>query len=563
MPTDPTSPDDPVVSVSRAGPARPIRPIRPTRNTRLPTRWTPTFAGLTAALVVLGLLWRTVRYALGFPIWGDESFVAVNFIVRDYHQMIEPLVYGQIVPLMFMWADLAISRVLGYSEWALRLLPFASGVLSLLLFWWFCRRVLPQRAVLLAVGILASSYYAVRHAAEVKPYATDLLCALVLLVLAWAVLERPRSLGRWFGLISAAALAVWCSYPGAFVAGGIGLVLTWRLIVDRFPTGLLLGWVLYGLAVVGSFGWMYTIYAGPHARAAARLTQIEMWTQAFPPLDQPARLPLWLVGIHTGRMFAFPQGGPPPKSAATLILVVIGTIALWKRNRTLTLLLLSALPLAFVAACFKAYPYGGSARTMLYFAPAVCLLAGFGWYRVLHYFFKGEVLRGSLIISAVALGVFPIVGIIRDLREPYRSDAVLASYRAVREVADASAPTDQWVIFNSPDKVPWAPWLGDWSGVGGQFVFDALRFAPQPPIWSPPPSNVTAPPSGRVWLLVYYADNQPKGVVFPDALLSDYLASLERRLGAYEHRRYEIKIDEQAEKHEALDVYQFGSKHEN
>ena len=35
------------------------------------------------AVVVLNLLWRTVRYALGFPLFGDEAFVANSFMVRD------------------------------------------------------------------------------------------------------------------------------------------------------------------------------------------------------------------------------------------------------------------------------------------------------------------------------------------------------------------------------------------------------------------------------------------------------------------------------------------------
>jgi hypothetical protein len=51
------------------------------RNYRL--RWPPV-AQLTLALLLVGVLWRTLRYALGFPIWGDEAFVAVDFVVRDF-----------------------------------------------------------------------------------------------------------------------------------------------------------------------------------------------------------------------------------------------------------------------------------------------------------------------------------------------------------------------------------------------------------------------------------------------------------------------------------------------
>ncbi|MFQ5807795.1 MAG: hypothetical protein ACE5I3_15215, partial [Phycisphaerae bacterium] len=79
----------------------PLRPIRLER--------------FLLGLVLLGLAWRALRYALGFPIWDDEAFVAVNFLERDFLGMIKPLIYGQIVPLGFMWANLAISRLLGVS----------------------------------------------------------------------------------------------------------------------------------------------------------------------------------------------------------------------------------------------------------------------------------------------------------------------------------------------------------------------------------------------------------------------------------------------------------------
>jgi hypothetical protein len=52
-------------------------------------------ARLTAAAIGLNLLWRAVRYALGFPIWGDEAFVAVNLLTRDFRGMTAPLEYDR------------------------------------------------------------------------------------------------------------------------------------------------------------------------------------------------------------------------------------------------------------------------------------------------------------------------------------------------------------------------------------------------------------------------------------------------------------------------------------
>src|SRR5262249_21879855 len=147
--------------------------------------WWPTVRQMTLAVVALGLVWRAVRYAMAFPLWGDEAFLAVNFLTRGFAGLSRPLEFGQVAPPGFLWAELAAVRALGSSEWALRLLPFVAGVASLILFWRFCRAVSTRRAGLLSVALFAASFFPVRHATEVKPYAVDLFVALAVTSLGW------------------------------------------------------------------------------------------------------------------------------------------------------------------------------------------------------------------------------------------------------------------------------------------------------------------------------------------------------------------------------------------
>ena len=154
----------------------------------------PSLSQATLIVVVAGLIWRTVRYALAFPLWGDEAFVAVNFLTRDFSGLERPLEYFQIVPPGFLWAEWLAVYLFGTGERALRLVPYLAGGASLLLFWRFCREVTTRRTVLLAVAMLAASFYPVRHSTEVKPYAIDLLVSLALLSTGWAA-------GRDFGAL--------------------------------------------------------------------------------------------------------------------------------------------------------------------------------------------------------------------------------------------------------------------------------------------------------------------------------------------------------------------------
>jgi hypothetical protein len=523
---------------------------------------------LTLGLLVLGVLWRVTRWAWGFPIWGDEAFVGVNFITRDYAGMVRPLDYGQIVPLVFMWAELAISRLLGLSEWALRLIPTLASLAALLLFWRFSQRVLPSRAALLATAVFAAAYYVVRHGAELKPYSTDLLVSLGLTTLAWRVFERPGVAWRWVLLIFAAGSAVWCSYPAAFVIAAVGLLLTWLLVREKFPAGVLCGWACFGLVSGGSFLAMYLMYAKPHAEAAARLTEINMWAQAFPPLGHPLKLVVWLVAIHTGLMFAYPHGGVAPGSVVTFALVVVGAIRLGRKNGPLTLLLLGPLPATLVAAAMKAYPYGGSVRTSLYLAPAFCLLGGLGLYEVLRWsrytllparrrsrlvgwLVSRVPIRVALQLIAAALVILPIGGMIGDARAPYQSEGSYNSRRAVLNIVQQTHSADRWVIFNAAERVDYAPYLGDWRGVGGQFVFDVLRFHPVPCTFAPPPDSIAPNPGGRVWLMCYRGPKAP----FPEEQWARYLERVADRLGPAVPQQFVIK--KKKEGLEALNVYRF------
>jgi hypothetical protein len=95
------------------------------------------------AALLLGIIWRAVRYLSQFPIWGDEAFVALNFLDRGYSQLAHPLRFGQVAPVFFLWAELAAYRLLGGAEWSMRLLPFLAGLGGLFVFRRLARLSLP------------------------------------------------------------------------------------------------------------------------------------------------------------------------------------------------------------------------------------------------------------------------------------------------------------------------------------------------------------------------------------------------------------------------------------
>ena len=385
----------------------------------------PGWAGRAAwAVVGLGVLLRVARYALDFPLWWDEAFVAVNLLRRDYAGLLRPLDYGQVCPLLFLWVERAVVGICGFSEWSLRAFPMACAIGGVVLFRHAAGRVLGGLPLLMATAIFAVAYHPIQHAADVKPYASDLLASLVLTAVALEWLRRPERVAWLWGLAAAGPIAVALSHPAAFVAGGVGLALAgpawkagWR------ARAALAG---FGAASAGTFAALYLIFT--HAQARATLPAMGAdWAGSFPPLGSPIALGRWLVRVHAGSMLAYPAGGEGGGSLATLAMVALGAAVLWRSRRRAALgLCLLPLAVAMVAAALRRYPYGGSAngasaRVMQYAAPGICLLAGLGAAALLESLRRPRargLAIGSALLGLAAVGLVPAA---RDVMHPYRA----------------------------------------------------------------------------------------------------------------------------------------------
>jgi hypothetical protein len=431
------------------------------------------------AFVGLGVLLRIARYAMDYPLWWDEAFVAVNFIRRDYLALLRPLDFGQVCPVLFLWAELTVVKLLGFSEWSLRLFPLVCGILSVLLFRRMAASVVRGTPLLLAVAIFAVAYHPIRHAADVKPYASDLLSALALLTVAFEWLRAPERSGRMWALAAMAPIAVALSHPAIFVAGGIAL----GLLPSVVRTGRRPVWTAYAAFVLGTVGIFVALYfAFTRAQAGATLAAMRVqWVAAFPPLDNPLKLAGWLATVHTGSMFAYPCGGERGGSGLTLLLFAVGAAALWiGRRKGVLLICLAPFALALLAAAIKRYPYGGvahgsPARVMQYLAPSICLLAGLGCATLIGFFRTRGLrlwgLRSTLLVLA-AVGILPLVV---EAQHPFRS---IHAQRA-RDFARQFWP--DFVRRAEPVCLRWDLGLGAWDSTNlnvAVYLCNQMIYAP-------------------------------------------------------------------------------------
>lgn len=478
------------------------------------------------AFVLAGVAWRLVRYVVVFPMWGDEAFVAVEFLRDGWSHLWQRLEYDMVAPLGWLLATKAVSECLGPGEAALRLVSWLAGFAAFLLFIRFALRWTTTCAALAAIAIFAASYYPVRHAAEVKPYAMDLFVAVVVLALAWGVHNRPGP-GRWFAFMAAIVVGVWFSYPSVFISGGALLALAPRAAGKRAAPPW--RWWLAGGLLCLSFAGMYAL-VGRAQQWQLAPEETGQWARWFPPWSEPWRMPLWLLEAHAGNLFAYPNGGPRFGSTATFLLVVVGSVATWRLGKKRFLaLLLAPLPLMFLAATLGKYPYGGSARTNLHLAPAICLLAGIGVAALVH-LWRAEAMRRATWVGVLGfLGLLLAASAIRDGLRPYKSAADVAARTTIVRLAGEMEAGEPWLMFGRFNGEGVGPNMRSWGGSAARlrYQIESRREGPLLEGWAA--AAVPAPRPGRPLRVLAYRDEE---AVFPEAAWLNWLAELGERFGS-------------------------------
>jgi len=330
------------------------------------------------AFVALGVFLRISRFLACFPLWGDESYLAINFSDRNLAELSGALDFGQVCPVGFLWIEGLLVHSLGYSEWVLRLFPCACAVASVFVFRHVAQRLLSGWPQVLAVALFTVSYYPIRHGAEVKPYAVDILMAVALLALAIECLRSEQVRWLWC-LVLLGPVAMTLSYPAVFVAAGVSAV----LLPSLWQRGRLSSWIpfaLYNMAFAGVFLVLVKLVADSQFTSSVEAAGVkDFWKDSFPPVSRPWWLPLWFLQVHTGRMFGYPVGDDSGLSTPAFACFALGAWALWQRRERLSLaLMLAPFAFTFLAAALERYPYGGNGRIAQHLAPAICLLAGQG-----------------------------------------------------------------------------------------------------------------------------------------------------------------------------------------
>ena len=397
----------------------------------------------------IGIAWRLTDYFLRFPVWDDEASLGLNILHRGYLGLLQPLRYGQVCPIGFLWISKFLIDTCGTDVWVLRFIPLVAGIAAVLLAWPVTRKVAGRRVGLLATALIACSLATNRFGTDFKPYSTDLLLALSIIGLALIAIRRPRDYRPVLFLALITPLAIVLSYPSVFVLAAALLAL-FPALCRRQNTSWRAAYVFWAALTAGSFAAIYFTVIHVQMRHTHTFMQ-EFWKNAFPPHGW-AIFP-WLIDAHISNMMSYPFGGS--KGIALLIapLVLVGLWRLWKKRRIAELILLAG-PFAFtlIAAFLHKYPYGADARVEQHLVASITILAALGAVTLSALAIKKSrnirVWRNTANIPVAVMVIFAGVMIAKDICYPWRTPAPLLAQQFIHRIFHHAGTDTQIVILN-------------------------------------------------------------------------------------------------------------------
>jgi hypothetical protein len=372
----------------------------------------------------VGIVLRVAQYAANRSLWIDEADLALNLLSRSFLGLTRPLGYGQGAPIGFLFTEEAVTRLVGFSEYALRIFPLVCGILSLVAFALLSRLILSRPAAPIAVLLFAVADGLIYYSSEVKPYALDVTASVALLAIAVALAHRQPERGAVaaLGLAGCAILAF--SFPAVFLVASVALTLVLAMVF-RKPrritpaVGITVSAWLAGSIAVGVF-------------AAARLGHVRSGSEPFLGVtDSPsAGHAVNAFATNLASAVGLLQSTPFNQLLkVALLCALVGALSLLRRDPETAFIILIPFPLTLLASAAHAYPL--SVRTELFLVPLLILLLAEGLGEIVRWTpSRWRVWVAALLVAALVGGPLYLAAT-RLVHARYREDVrpVLAFVR--------------------------------------------------------------------------------------------------------------------------------------
>lgn len=349
---------------------------------------------LLGVVIIIGVTLSIIQFLYNRSLWLDESYLALNIIDRSFNELLQPLHYEQVAPILFLWIEKLATILFGPSEYALRIFP-------LLCFWgaiFFFFKIIKMLhlniyATVLSLLLFIFNGTLIYYSSEVKQYMTDVL---VLTCMFYFTMKNTESRSKKYILLGVlGSTGVFLSNVSPIILLCSGAYLLYHDYKNGWKEIKYILIVFFTWLVV--FGIYFAFFIYNHPTRDFMVRYWSMWDGgAFLPLN-PFRIEFYQFVVRKSYffytdLFKFGQVG----LYFLQLLFILGLYHLFEKKKY-NFLILGLLPLVvhLALSSLKLYPF--DIRLILYLCPAFIILLshGFEYIFLLIQKYGPTIVRGS------------------------------------------------------------------------------------------------------------------------------------------------------------------------
>ncbi|MDY6896776.1 MAG: glycosyltransferase family 39 protein [Cyanobacteriota bacterium] len=389
---------------------------------------------ISLVIICFGILIRVIQYFYNRSLWADEAVLALNIVNRSYLELLQPLDYDQGAPIGFLWIEKLAIQVFGNNEYAFRLFPLLSSIISILIFYQLAKRFLRLEAVPIALAFFVSLNYLVYYATELKQYSSDVFIALLSCLIVIQVATQKLNNIKIAIYSFLGALVIWFSHPAVFTLAGVGgSILLLDTVKRERKSKIFQSLLIYSTWLI-SFGVFYFVSVQSLNNNSDLMTS---WRNGFPSSFYDIN---WVFNA-LGKFFYRPLGFVGITDGLAIFAFIVGCISLFQRQKEKLLLLLSPVIATFFASFLHKFPFRN--RLVLFLTPFFILLIAEGIdYLIQRRGFKKSFIPGIILLAALLF--HPVTTASNLLIQPYQRAEIK---QVINYVKSNQQPGDTIYIF--------------------------------------------------------------------------------------------------------------------
>jgi hypothetical protein len=328
---------------------------------------------LTWGILALGAALRTISFLHTRCLILDEVNVALNLYERSFPELLTPLSYEQYAPPIFLLISKAVTGLFGFGALSLRLFPFISGIVVLLLLQKVLVKLVSSQAASYSLLMVATGYIFIRYGTELKQYSSDAAISLGLIYMALNY-NRTRT-NEWHFVATwtvAGSFAIWASMPSIFVLAGVFA----SFVLLFYREGLIRLWLI--ILPAATWAVQFLLYYFIILRDASSSNYLQNWHTTYFISLLPRSEGEWANNLELMNKMLSAVGGVTFLALAFhTTLIIVGLAYLWRSRRPIFLLLTVPFACLFIAAGIHKFTL--LPRVILFALPLLLVMISIGW----------------------------------------------------------------------------------------------------------------------------------------------------------------------------------------